>query len=206
MARKLPVLIMGPSGVGKSHKWPAAGPLAQALGWEACNPPSKGGIRGYDVLYTPCAKLLASLAAGRAESGPFRGHGSFERRMQAIVRPDLLILDDFGLKPLLHPAPEDMYDMAPQRATFINERYEKGATIITRNTPLRGCNRAINEFPQIFGDPLLASAGLDRLLHNASVLVKVAVREAINGQSFRARNRNLISATKPAQEETTATA
>ena len=68
-----------------------------------------------------------------------------------------------------------------------NERYEKGATIITSN-------RAINEFPQVFGDPLLASAGLDRLLHNASVLV-------INGQSFRARNRNLIPTTKPAAEE-----
>lgn len=159
VARKQPVLIMGPSGVGKSH-------LAQALGWEACK-------RGYDVHYTSCAKLLASLAAGRAD-------GSFERRMQAIVRPDLLILDDFGLKPLLHPAPEDMYDI-------INERYEKGATIITSN-------RAINEFPQVFGDPLLASAGLDRLLHNASVLV-------INGQSFRARNRNLISPTKPAAQE-----
>jgi DNA replication protein DnaC len=148
VARKQPVVIVGPSGVGKSH-------LSQALGWEACK-------RGYDVVYASCAKLLASLAAGRVD-------GSYERRLQAVIRPDLLILDDFGLKPLRSPAPEDMYDI-------INERYEKGATLITSN-------RALSEFPAMFGDPLLASAGLDRLLHNAYVVV-------IGGASFRARNRN----------------
>ena len=49
VARKQPLLIVGPSGVGKSH-------LAQALGWEACK-------RGYEVMHTNCAKLLAALAA-----------------------------------------------------------------------------------------------------------------------------------------------
>jgi DNA replication protein DnaC len=148
VARKQPVLIVGPSGVGKSH-------LAQALGFEACK-------RGYDVAYFTCAKLLAALAAGRAD-------GSYERRLQAIIRPDLLILDDFGLKSLRPPAPEDFYDI-------INERYERGATLITSN-------RALSEFPTLFGDPLLASAGLDRLFDNAFVLT-------ITGASFRARNRN----------------
>lgn len=148
VARHQPVIVVGPSGVGKSH-------LSQALGWEACK-------RGYDVVYTSCAKLLAALAAGRVD-------GSFSRRMQTIVRPDLLILDDFGLKPLRAPSHEDMYDI-------ISERYEKGATVITSN-------RALNEFPQLFGDPLLASAGLDRLFDNAIVVT-------ITGNSFRARNRN----------------
>lgn len=147
IARKQSVLVIGPSGVGKSH-------IAQAVGWEACK-------RGYDVLYGSCARLLASLAAGRAD-------GSYDRRLQAITRPDLLILDDFGLKPLRSPAHEDMYDI-------INERYEKGSTLITSN-------RAVTEFPALFGDPLLASASLDRLLHNAHVLV-------INGPSYRAKNR-----------------
>lgn len=153
-----PVLIVGPSGTGKSH-------LAQALGFEACK-------RGYDVAYFTCAKLMASLAAERVD-------GSYERRLQAVIRPDLLILDDFGLKPLRPPAPEDFYDI-------INERYEKGATLITSN-------RALSEFPQLFGDPLLASAGLDRLFDNAYVLT-------ITGASFRARNRNaelLAASAKP---------
>lgn len=147
VARKQSVLVVGPSGVGKSH-------LAQALGWEACK-------RGYDVLYATCARLLATLAAGRVD-------GSYDRRLQALIRPDLLILDDFGLKPLKPPANEDMYDI-------INERYEKGSLMLTSN-------RAVSEFPALFGDPLLASAGLDRLLHNAHVLV-------INGPSYRAKDR-----------------
>lgn len=148
VARKQPLLIVGPSGVGKSH-------LAQALGWEACK-------RGYEVMHTNCAKLLAALAAARVD-------GTYDRRIKALARPDLLILDDFGLKTLRGSAPEDIYDL-------INERYERGSTIITSN-------RALNEFPQLFGDPLLASAGLDRLFDNALLVT-------ITGNSFRARNRN----------------
>ena len=106
--------------------------------------------------------MLASPAAARAE-------GSYDRRIKALARPDLLILDDFGLKTLRGSAPEDIYDL-------INERYERGSTLITSN-------RALNEFPQLFGDPLLASAGLDRLFDNALVVT-------ITGNSFRARNRN----------------
>jgi DNA replication protein DnaC len=147
IARKEPVLIVGPTGVGKSH-------LAQGLGHAACR-------RGYDVMYLSAAKLLQHLNGGRAD-------GSYERRLQSVVRPDLLILDDFGLKPLRPPAPEDFYDV-------ISERYERGATLVTSN-------RALDEWPQLFGDPLLASAGLDRLFHNAHVLV-------ITGASFRARGR-----------------
>jgi DNA replication protein DnaC len=147
ITRKEPVLIVGPTGVGKSH-------LAQALGHEACR-------RGYDVVYVGAARMLQHLMGGRAD-------GTYERRLQSYVRPDLLIIDDFGLKPLRSPAPEDFYDV-------INERYERAATVVTSN-------RALDEWPQLFGDPLLASAGLDRLFHNAHALV-------ITGASFRARGR-----------------
>jgi len=145
--RKEPVLLCGPSGVGKSH-------LAQALGHSAC-------CRGYDVIFISTARMLQHLHGGRAD-------GSYERRLQSFIRPDLLIPDDFGLNPLRPPAPEDFYDV-------INERYERGATLVTSN-------RALNEWPSLFGDPLLASAGLDRLFHNAHVLV-------ITGESFRSRGR-----------------
>lgn len=148
--RKEAVLIVGQTGTGKSH-------LSQALGHEACR-------KGFDVLYLNAAKMLTALHAGRAD-------GSFERRLQALVRPDLLIIDDFGLKPLRPPAPEDFFDI-------VAERYDKpsGATIITSN-------RALSEFPQLLGDPLLASAGLDRLFESAHVIT-------MTGVSFRARNRN----------------
>ena len=81
------------------------------------------------------------------------------------------ILDDFGLKPIQPPGPEDLYDV-------INERYERGSILLTSN-------RAPSEWPDIFLDPLLASAGLDRLLDRAEVVI-------IRGASFRAQNRTRI--------------
>jgi DNA replication protein DnaC len=143
-------LLCGPTGVGKTH-------LAQALGQEAAR-------QGYDVLLVSVQKLLSYLNGGRAD-------GSWERRFNTYLRPDLLILDDFGLKPIQPPGPEDLYDV-------INERYERGSILLTSN-------RAPSEWPDIFLDPLLASAGLDRLLDRAEVVV-------IRGASFRAQNRTRI--------------
>lgn len=144
------VLICGPTGVGKTH-------LAQALGQEACR-------QGFSVLFGNTNKMLQHLNGGRAD-------GSWERRLNVYLRPDLLILDDFGLKPLQPPAPEDLYDV-------INERYERGSIMLSSN-------RAPAEWPDLFCDPLLASAGLDRLLHRAEVVV-------IRGDSFRAQGRKRL--------------
>ena len=150
IAAKRNVLICGPTGVGKSH-------LAQALGHEACR-------RGYDVLFVSTPKMLAHLNGGRAD-------GSYERRVQSYLRPDLLILDDFGLKPLSPPGPEDLLDI-------ILERYERGSILLTSN-------RAPSEWPDLFGDPLMASAALDRLADRAHVLI-------ITGASYRARDRQAL--------------
>ena len=142
--QKRNVLICGPTGVGKTH-------LAQALTHEACR-------RGYTALFINTYKMLQHINGGRADA-------TLERRFQVYRRPDLLVLDDFGLKPLQPPAPEDLYDV-------INERYERGSILLTSN-------RAPEEWPDLFGNPLLASAGLDRLTHQAQILV-------ITGKSFRA--------------------
>jgi DNA replication protein DnaC len=144
------VLICGPTGVGKTH-------LSQALGQEACR-------QGFQVLSVSTHKMLQHLHGGRAD-------GSWERRFQTYLRPDLLILDDFGLKPPQPPAPEDLYDV-------VNERYERGSILLTSN-------RAPAEWPDLFQDPLLASAGLDRLLHRAEVVI-------IRGASFRAQGRQRL--------------
>jgi DNA replication protein DnaC len=140
------VLICGPTGVGKTH-------LAHALVHEACR-------RGYTALFVNTYRMLQHLNGGRAD-------GTLDRRFQTYLRPDLLVLDDFGLKPLSPPGPEDLYDV-------IHERYERGSIVLTSN-------RALDEWPALFGDALLASAGLDRLTHRAHVVV-------ITGTSFRARD------------------
>ena len=144
------VILCGPTGTGKSH-------LAQALGQEACR-------KGYQALLVDTDKMLKHLNGGRAD-------GSWERRLATYLRADVLILDDFGLKPLSTPGPEDLYDV-------INERYEQGSIVLTSN-------RAPAEWPALFGDPLLASAGLDRLAHRAEVAI-------IDGDSFRAKDRRKL--------------
>jgi len=141
------LLLCGPSGVGKTH-------LSQALAQEAAR-------QGFQVLFVNTHKMLQHIGGGRAD-------GTLDKRLAAYLRPDLLVLDDFGLKPLAPPAPEDMYDI-------INERYERGSILLTSN-------RAPAEWPELFRDPLLASAGLDRLTHRAEVLI-------IRGMSFRAQGR-----------------
>lgn len=77
----------------------------------------------------------------------------------------LLIIDDFGLKPLRPPADEDLHEL-------VAERYEKAATIVTSNLDLPEWDQA---FP---ANRLLASATLDRLRHNAYCLV-------LDGKSYR---------------------
>lgn len=153
------LLICGPTGVGKTH-------LAQALGQEAAR-------QGLDVLFVSVQKMLQHLNSGRAD-------GSWERRLGNYLRPDLLILDDFGLKPIQPPGPEDLYDV-------INERYERSSILLTSN-------RAPNEWPDLFLDPLLASAGLDRLLDRAEVVI-------IRGASYRAQGRSRLMEEVPTTQK-----
>jgi DNA replication protein DnaC len=145
------VLLCGPTGVGKSH-------LAHALAHEACR-------RGFDVVFSDAHQMLRHLNAGRADN-------TYDKRLAVYARADLLVIDDFGLKPMPAPAAQDMYDV-------INERYEKGSILLTSN-------RAPAEWATWFADPLLASAGLDRLSHRAHVIV-------ITGASYRAKDRPVLT-------------
>jgi DNA replication protein DnaC len=126
--------------------------LAQALVHEACR-------QGFDPLFTSVSKMLQHLNGGRAD-------GTYDRRLQSYLRPHLLVLDDFGLKALQPPAPSDLYDI-------IDSRYEQGSILLTSN-------RAPAEWPDVFLDPLLASAALDRLGDRAEVIV-------MTGASYRAK-------------------
>lgn len=124
--------------------------LAQALGHRGC-------LAGHEVLYMPAHQLLASMRAARAD-------GTYDRRLARLAAVDLLIIDDLGLHPLRHDEPTDLYEL-------IRVRYEVGPIVITSN-------RDIEEWPPLFGDALLASAAMDRLLHHAHVI-------DIEGESYR---------------------
>lgn len=154
------LLLLGPSGTGKSH-------LAQAFGNEAVR-------RGYEVLYRRTSTLFGWIASGE-------GDGSRERRLKTAFSVPLLILDDFGMKPLDEGQQSDLYEL-------ICERYEKAPTILTSN-------RDFNEWPMIFQNPLMGSAAMDRLVHRAAKIL-------IEGKSFRVdtfvkRTREITDEKKP---------
>lgn len=140
---KVNVLMVGPTGVGKSH-------LGQAIGHKAC-------LKGRNVLLSSFQKAMAQLRAGRAD-------GTYEKRLNTLLKPDLLILDDFGLKPLQPPVDEDFHEL-------VSERYERGSILLTSNLDF-------TEWSSVFPNLIIGAATIDRLRHQAH-------RVIIEGDSYR---------------------
>lgn len=136
LAAKDNIIFCGPVGVGKS--W-----FAQALGHSACR-------AGHRVRFIKAAKLVLALRQARADH-------SFERELRTWLAPDVLIVDDFGLRKLAAQESSDLYDV-------LVERDGRAATIITSN-------RAVDEWVALFDDPILANSALDRFAHRAHQIV-----------------------------------
>jgi DNA replication protein DnaC len=145
--RKEDVIFLGPVGVGKTS-------LACALGHSACR-------AGHRVLFLRSDDLLKLIHQSR-------GDNSTERVLRSLLTPDLLIVDDFGLRRLNAQQSSDFYEV-------IIERHRRSSTIVTSN-------RAIDEWIPLFDDPILAQSALDRLAHNGHQVV-------MDGPSYRSRQR-----------------
>jgi DNA replication protein DnaC len=141
------VVLLGPVGVGKTF-------LACALGHAACR-------AGYDVLFLRADRLFQLFLQSRADH-------STEKVLRRLLAPDVLLVDDFGLRRLDARQSSDFYEI-------VHERHRRASTIVTSN-------RAIDEWVALFEDPILAQSAIDRLAHNAYQVV-------IEGESYRKRQR-----------------
>jgi len=113
--------------------------LACALGNQACR-------QGHTVLYVRRSRLMEELRLAH-------GDGSFSRRLSGISRRDRLILDDWGLKPLAQAERHDLLEI-------MEDRHGNRATLVTSQLP-------VEKWHEYLGDPTLADAIMDRLVHNA---------------------------------------
>jgi DNA replication protein DnaC len=152
------VLICGPPGTGKSH-------LVQGIGYQLIK-------LGHLVRYRSIFDVVRDFLHDEAMDG-------HDRIMAGYLKPDLLIIDDFGMKQLPKRSGEFLFEI-------VMRRYETRSTMMTTNRP-------IEDWGKLLGDVATATAILDRFLHHSDILT-------ITGKSYRLRNRRKGS--KPAKAPT----
>ncbi len=152
------LLLVGPTGTGKS--W-----IACALGHAACR-------QGLSTRYERVPRLLETLRLSK-------GDGSFGKKLQALAKIELLILDDFGLKPLTQAEKHDLLEI-------IEDRHGLRSTIVTSQLPVKAWH-------DYLGEPTVADALLDRLLNNAH-------RLELCGESMRKNGKALDFAVEVAEK------
>jgi DNA replication protein DnaC len=145
-------LFLGPPGVGKSY-------LVQAIGYQALK-------MGFVVLYRSIFDVVRDFLHDEAL-------GQDDKVLAKYLKPDLLIVDDMGMKQLPKRSGEYLFEI-------IMRRYETRSTIMTSNRPLE-------DWGKLLGDVPSATAILDRFLHHAEII-------RITGKSYRLRNQKTLSA------------
>ena len=154
-------VIVGPTGAGKTY-------LACALAQQACR-------EGYSVRYLRLPRLLSELASAH-------GDGRYPRLLAALLRTDLIVLDDWGTAPL---APEPCRELLE----ILEDRYQRRSTLVASQLPIAAWHEYLR-------DPTLADAILDRLVHNAHTIT-------LKGESMRKHHKPLPTNGKPGTTETT---
>jgi DNA replication protein DnaC len=145
--------------IGRHENLLITGPTGLGKSWVACALGHKACRDGRAVAYHRVGRLFEALTIAR-------GDGRHARMLKVLARTELLILDDWGLAVLTSQERRDMLEI-------LEDRHGRGSTIVTSQLPVEHWHDAI-------GDPTLADAILDRLVHNAH-------RLPLDGESMRKR-------------------
>ncbi|WP_329317049.1 IS21-like element helper ATPase IstB (plasmid) [Streptomyces sp. NBC_01278] len=148
------VILVGPVGVGKTH-------VAQALGYLAV-------CQGAQVRFAKTSRILADLAGGHADR-------TWDKQIRELVRPDVLILDDFAMRQLGAAPADDLYELVSER---------QGRSLIITS------NRAPSDWYPLFPNPVVAESLLDRLINTSHQVI-------MNGPSYRPNKRPKNPTDKP---------
>ena len=147
------------------------GPTGAGKSYLACALANKACREGVRVLYVRAPRLFSELVIARAD-------GSYGRKLQNLARIDLLVLDDWGVAPL---SPENARDLLE----ILDDRYQCRSTLVSAQAP-------VDTWHHLIGDPTLADAALDRLVHNAH-------RIQLTGESVRKTRAALTNEVAPSQ-------
>lgn len=143
------------------------GPTGVGKTWIACALAQQACRQGFTTRYLRATRLFEDLQLAHAD-------GRFPKLMAGYARTDLIVLDDWGLASLDAPARRDLLEL-------LDERHGQHSTLLTSQLP-------VEHWHEVIGDPTLADAILDRLVHSA-------YRITLKGESMRMRNAPRLTAT-----------
>lgn len=166
--KSLMLSLAGCQWIQKRHNCIITGPTGAGKTYLACALGQKACREGYSVLYRRLPRLFQELAVAK-------GDGRYMRLLAALERTELIILDDWGMASLTDEQRRDLLEI-------LEDRYDRHSTLVAAQLPIK-------HWHQIIGDPTLADAILDRLIHNAHKI-------NLKGESMRKKRKGLTNTEK----------